>query len=67
MHLMIRLQSQFNDEEVVGRAKQENVGLVSARIYYLCDARQDEFVLGYANLSERKIQEGIKRLARSLK
>lgn len=64
MHLMVRLRTKLSDEEVVRRARDEGVGLVSARLYYLKDARADEFVLGYASLSERKIQEGVRRLAK---
>jgi GntR family transcriptional regulator / MocR family aminotransferase len=66
MHLMIRLQSQWSDEEVVRRAATVGVGLISARLYYLGKCRGDEFVIGYATLSERKIQEGMRRLARAL-
>jgi GntR family transcriptional regulator / MocR family aminotransferase len=64
MHLMVRLQTRLSDEEVVLRAREEGVGLVSASLYYLGKGRQDEFVLGYASLSERKIQEGVRRLAK---
>jgi GntR family transcriptional regulator/MocR family aminotransferase len=64
MHLMVRLQTKWGDEEFVQLARLEGVGLVSARLYYLKNARPDEFVLGYASLSERKIQEGIRRLAK---
>ncbi|MBO0723823.1 MAG: PLP-dependent aminotransferase family protein, partial [Blastocatellia bacterium] len=67
MHLMARLQTGFPDEEVVRRARQAGVGIVSARIYYVSAAGRGEFVFGYANLSERKIQEGIRRLANGLK
>jgi GntR family transcriptional regulator / MocR family aminotransferase len=49
---------------VVSRARAEGVGLVSANLYYLHNGRRDEFVLGYASLSERKIQEGVRRLAK---
>ncbi len=66
MHLMIRLQSKWSDKEVVQRAAAVGVGLISARIYYLGKCRGDEFVIGYATLSERKIQEGVRRLARAL-
>jgi len=66
MHLMIRLQSKWSDEEVLQRAAAVGVGLISARIYYLGKCRGDEFVIGYATLSERKIQEGVRRLARAL-
>ncbi|MCI0524093.1 MAG: PLP-dependent aminotransferase family protein, partial [Acidobacteria bacterium] len=63
MHLMIKLRSRLGDEEVVERARGCGVGIVSARLYYLGGVRRDEFVLGYAALSERRIQEGIRRLA----
>jgi GntR family transcriptional regulator / MocR family aminotransferase len=64
MHLMVRLQTALSDEEVVSRARAEGMGLVSAKLYYLKNGRRDEFVLGYAGLSERKIQEGVRRLAK---
>jgi GntR family transcriptional regulator/MocR family aminotransferase len=67
MHLMIRLRSGLDDEEVERRARASGVGLVSARLYYLGEERRDEFVLGYAGLSERRIQEGARRLAKILK
>jgi GntR family transcriptional regulator/MocR family aminotransferase len=67
MHLMARLETGLTDEEVLRRANQVGVGIISARIYYLTDARSDEFVFGYANVTERKIQEGIRRLAKALK
>ncbi len=66
MHLMVRLQSKFSDAEVIRRATAAGIGLLSARIYYLGGCRGDEFVIGYAPLSERRIQEGIKRLAKAL-
>jgi GntR family transcriptional regulator / MocR family aminotransferase len=67
MHLMARLETGRTDEEVLRRAQQAGVGILSARIYYLTNARSDEFVFGYANVSERKIQEGVRRLAKALK
>jgi GntR family transcriptional regulator/MocR family aminotransferase len=67
MHLMVRLQTKWSDQEVVERAKREGVGVVSASLYYLKNGRPDEFVIGYASLSERKIQEGIRRLAKIVK
>ena len=67
MHLMIRLRGKLGDDEVTRRARLAGVGLVSARLYYLGENRRDEFVLGYAGLSERRIQEGVRRLAKILK
>jgi GntR family transcriptional regulator/MocR family aminotransferase len=67
MHLMIKLRSRWGDEEVVERARGCGVGIVNARLYYLGGAGRGEFVLGYAALSERRIREGIRRLAGILK
>jgi GntR family transcriptional regulator/MocR family aminotransferase len=63
MHLMIKLRSRLGDEEVVERARGCGVGIVNARLYYFGGAGRGEFVLGYAALSERRIREGIRRLA----
>src|SRR5262245_3687968 len=70
MHLMIQLRCKLSDDEVERRARLVGVGLVSARHYYLGENRPDnmgEFVLGYSGLSERRIQEGVRRLAKILK
>jgi len=66
MHLTVRLRTRLHDDEVMRRAAEAGVGLVSARIYYLGAAPANEFVLGYAGLSERRIQEGVRRLAKAL-
>ncbi len=67
MHVMVRLQTELGDEEIVRRAAQVGVGLVSAQIYYMGESHSGEFVLGYAGLSERRIQEGVRRLAKALR
>lgn len=67
LHLMARLRTNFSDEEVVLRAAEVGVGLLSAKIYYLHEAQSGEFVFGYGGLSERRISEGIKRLAKALR
>ncbi|MDX2034547.1 MAG: PLP-dependent aminotransferase family protein [Blastocatellia bacterium] len=71
MHLMIRLCMKIRDEQFLQFAAAAGVGINSARLYQLDgtldEARENagrgEFVLGYAALSERKIQEGIRRLS----
>lgn len=69
MSLMIRLRSELGDDEIERRALASGVGLVSARHYYLEERRTNtgEFLLGYAGLSERRIREGTRRLAKILK
>ena len=66
MHLMIRLRTPWSHEEVIKRVGAAGVGLISAHMYYLAEAPADKFVLGYATLSERKIQEGVRRMAKAL-
>jgi GntR family transcriptional regulator/MocR family aminotransferase len=70
MSLMIRLRSGLDDDEIERRALASGVGLIGARIYYLEQERPQntaEFLLGYAGLSERRIREGARRLAKILK
>lgn len=63
MHLMVRLRLGLSDEEIILRAAQVGVGLVSARPYYLRSGSTGEFILGYADLSEENIRDGVCRLA----
>ena len=67
MHLMIRLQTGLSEDEVVRRSVQAGVGMVGAQFYYLDESPSGQFVLGYAGLSERRIQEGVRRLAKALR
>ncbi len=66
MHLTARLETKLSDEEIMRRAEQAGVGLVSARPYFLKSRWKNEFIFGYASLSERRIQEGVRRLAQAL-
>ncbi|MCI0659767.1 MAG: PLP-dependent aminotransferase family protein [Acidobacteria bacterium] len=67
MHLMVKLSTRFTTDKVIERAGEAGIGIAAAEIYYLKGARPGEFVLGYANMSEQKIQEGVRRLAKALK
>lgn len=66
LHLIVRFHTGFSDQEVVAKAAKLDVELVTAQRYYLKDALKGEFVLGYSNLSEEKISEGVFRLAQAL-
>ena len=66
MHLMIRLRVRWSDKEVLQRAAAAGVGLLTAEMNYLAKAPGNEFVLGYSTLGERRIQEGVRRLAKAL-
>lgn len=67
MHLMVKLSSRLTTDQVIERAGEAGIGISGAEIFYLKGAQPGEFVLGYANLTERKIQEGVRRLAKALK
>jgi GntR family transcriptional regulator/MocR family aminotransferase len=66
LYLMVRFLTYLDNEEIISRAAQMGVGLINARSYYLKDTPSSEFILGYANLSEWEIQEGVCRLAQGL-
>jgi GntR family transcriptional regulator/MocR family aminotransferase len=66
MHLMIRLHSRLTNEEIVDKAAYLGVELVSAKPYYLGCGGTGEFVIGYSDLSEEKINQGVQRLAQVL-
>jgi len=66
MHLMIKIHTIFSDEEIVQRAALAGVGIAAAHPYYLKNSPGSEFVLGYADLDEQQIQEGVHRLAQTI-
>ena len=59
MHACVRIE----DAGLTARAERLKVQLRSSRDYYLGRAPSNEYVFGFATLSERAIREGIKRLA----
>ncbi|NJR64945.1 MAG: PLP-dependent aminotransferase family protein, partial [Leptolyngbyaceae cyanobacterium CRU_2_3] len=66
IHLMVRLRTPFSDEELIIRAAQVGVGLMSARSHYLSLGGDGEFILGYGELSEAQIKQGVQRLAQAI-
>ncbi|HEY9627548.1 MAG TPA: PLP-dependent aminotransferase family protein [Coleofasciculaceae cyanobacterium] len=74
LHIMVRMNLNLGAEEIVERAAQVGVGLMSARPCYLHSSahdpnfidRQCEFIFGYSELDEAEIQVGISRLAKAL-
>jgi len=66
LHLMVRFHTDLSDQEVVDKAAEKGVKLVSAQRYYLKDMGKCEFVIGYSNLSEEEITEGVFRLSQIL-
>lgn len=66
IHLMIRLHTHLRDEEIIYRAAQVGVGIISAQPYYLKANSTGKFIFGYSELTEQQLQEGIRRLANVL-
>ncbi|MDF5725516.1 MAG: hypothetical protein PUP91_34725 [Rhizonema sp. PD37] len=67
IHLMVRLHTHISDEEIIQRAAQVDVGMISAQPYYLNAFRTGEFIFGYSELTHQQLQEGIRRLAQVIK
>jgi GntR family transcriptional regulator/MocR family aminotransferase len=66
LHLMIRLHTHLSERDILNRAAQVGVGLIPASFYYLKSGSRNEFVLGYTELDEPQIQEGVRRLCQAL-
>lgn len=67
MHLMVRLKSKLVEQEIIERAANKGIEIISAQNYYLKPNRKNEFIFGYATLTEKTINDGIAKLARSLR
>jgi GntR family transcriptional regulator / MocR family aminotransferase len=59
MHAYVRIA----DGDLLSRAKRNKVQLREAREYFIGDAPDDTFLLGFSMLSERSIREGMRRLS----
>jgi GntR family transcriptional regulator/MocR family aminotransferase len=66
IHVMVRFQLPLSDEEIIDRAAQVGVGMMSALPHYLGAAGHGEFIFGYAELTIDDIQTGIHRLAAAI-
>ena len=66
MHLLVQVQTDLSDQEIITQAAHKGVSLTSAAPFYLGNSKAGQFLLGYANLAEEKIDQGIQRLAQIL-
>jgi GntR family transcriptional regulator/MocR family aminotransferase len=66
MHLMVKIDTHLSDDEVIQRAAIASVGIQAAYPQYLKDSPGHEFILGYAELNEQQIHQGVKRLSKAL-
>lgn len=66
MHLMVKIDTHLSDDEVIQLAAIAGVGIQAAYPQYLKDSPGHEFILGYAELNEQQIHQGVKRLSKAL-
>jgi GntR family transcriptional regulator / MocR family aminotransferase len=66
IHLMVQLHTHLSDQEIVQRAAQVGIGLLSAQPHYLQVNGSGAFILGYAELTPQQIQVGIQKWAQVL-
>ena len=69
MHLMVKFKLDMSEEEVVSRAEKSGiklVGLSKHRIGENPESSEAYILIGYGNISEDRIEEGIKILAKNL-
>jgi GntR family transcriptional regulator/MocR family aminotransferase len=58
MHTLVR----FEDAGIAARAQATRVYMPAAAPYYMRSAPPNEFILGFSNINDRAIREGVKRL-----
>ncbi len=64
LHVMVRFDTFLSEADLIKKALASGVGLVGASSYYMENAPEPAaYLIGYADLSESKIKEGIKQLA----
>lgn len=66
IHVMVKLHTPWSDAEVIERAAQVGVGIMSAQPHYFSPDDQGEFIFGYGDLNEEQISAGIACLAQAL-
>jgi GntR family transcriptional regulator/MocR family aminotransferase len=66
MHLLVRFRLSLTDSEIIARAAGHGVGIASSKFTYMEGHVHGEFLLGYADMHEDTIREGIIRLSRAL-
>lgn len=66
MHVMLQLKTRLSDADVVERARQAGVGITCASPYYLGKAHTGQFILGYTEMTESKIEKGVEILSQAI-
>ncbi len=64
LYVLVTFKTRLSSAEIIQKANQSGVGLLSTAPFYHGKNRRTEFILGYGNLEEKQIAEGIRRLAK---
>ncbi|WP_445627587.1 hypothetical protein [Nostoc sp. DSM 114167] len=62
----VKIHTYLCDREIIQRAAQGGVSIVPAYPNYLKASPRSEFILGYAELNESQITEGVRRMAQAI-
>jgi DNA-binding transcriptional MocR family regulator len=66
MHILVRFYARGFAKDFAKRVVRQGVGLQNAKPYYLRAKHTNEFLLGYATLSNDAIREGVRRISRAM-
>jgi GntR family transcriptional regulator/MocR family aminotransferase len=62
MSVLVRFNTDLEDQQVIELGRAQKVGIITAAPCYYEGYEPGEFLLGYSNLNEEEIREGIRRL-----
>jgi GntR family transcriptional regulator/MocR family aminotransferase len=62
LHIVVRFKTKLSDEQIIRKAEEQGIALVSTRPFYIGDGIAGEFIFAYADLTEELINEGVRTL-----
>lgn len=62
LYVVARFKSKLTDEQLVRKARERGMGMVSTKSFYLSDPKRGEFIFSCADLTEALIIEGVRKL-----
>jgi GntR family transcriptional regulator / MocR family aminotransferase len=64
IHCLLNVQSSLGEEDIVAMAARDKVMITgTGGLYFESELSRKEFVLGYGDLSDEQIEEGVRRLS----
>lgn len=66
LYVLVRFETKLQSDEIIKKALALGVGLISTAAFYIDGSTKPEFIIGYGDLTEEQIEEGIRRLAKIL-